>query len=74
MKTVFNEGTKMRVIKLNHEHKAAKRLIDMGITPGSVLSIQQIAPLGDPFIIRIRDYSLAVRKKDLLAAELKTLD
>jgi Fe2+ transport system protein FeoA len=66
---LIKEGGVFRVKRLNHNHKASKRLIDMGVTPNTVISVDQIAPFGDPYIIKVRNYFLAIRKKDLSAIE-----
>ena len=41
-----------------------RRLIDMGITPGTKVTIVRLAPLGDPIQISIRGYELSIRKSD----------
>ncbi len=40
------------------------RLLDMGLIPGTAVSVEKIAPLGDPVQIRIRGYELTIRKDD----------
>ena len=65
----IKEGGIFRVKSLNHNHVASKRLIDMGVTPDTVVSVDQIAPFGDPYIFKVRNYFLAIRKKDLSAIE-----
>ena len=66
---LVKEGGVLRVKCLNHNHKASKRLIDMGVTPNTVVYVDQIAPFGDPCIFKVRNYFLAIRKKDLAAIE-----
>ena len=73
MMSGLKEGTSARITCLHHDHRASKRLIDMGITPNTVITVKQIAPLGDPYIIEVRNYMLAVRKKDLGAAEMEII-
>ncbi len=46
------------------------RLLDMGIIPGTRVSLQKVAPLGDPLEIRLRGYELTIRKDDALQIEL----
>ncbi len=41
-----------------------RRILDMGITPGVELVIVKTAPLGDPFEIKLRGYTLSLRKSD----------
>ncbi len=41
-----------------------RRLIEMGITPGTKLTVLKRAPLGDPIEILLRGYSLTLRGTD----------
>ena len=40
------------------------RLLDMGLIPTTKVRIEKIAPLGDPLELRVRGYSLSLRKED----------
>ena len=40
------------------------RLLDMGLIPGTKVTLQKVAPLGDPLELRVRGYSLSLRKED----------
>jgi ferrous iron transport protein A len=37
------------------------KLMEMGCLPGEIISIEKIAPLGDPISIRVAGYSLSLR-------------
>lgn len=52
------------VVKLVGTKALRKRLLDMGLTRGTMLKINQIAPLGDPIELLIRGYKLSLRKAD----------
>lgn len=52
------------VIGLKSEGAVKRRLIDMGITPGTEVYVRKIAPLGDPIEINLRGYELSIRKND----------
>ncbi len=41
-----------------------KRLLAMGLTPGTEFSITRFAPMGDPVQINIRGFSLTLRKDE----------
>jgi Fe2+ transport system protein FeoA len=41
-----------------------RRIIDMGITPGAVITVKKMAPFGDPIEICIRGYHLSIGKKE----------
>jgi ferrous iron transport protein A len=57
-------GKSARVLKLTGEGKLKRRLMDMGITPGIVVEVVKVAPLGDPVELRVRGYALSVRKEE----------
>ena len=40
------------------------RLLDMGLIPKTTVQVEKIAPLGDPMELRVRGYSLSLRKED----------
>ena len=40
------------------------RLLDMGLIPRTRVRVEKIAPLGDPLELRVRGYSLSLRKED----------
>ena len=40
------------------------RFLDMGLIPGTKVSLQKIAPMGDPIQIRLRGYELTIRRED----------
>lgn len=41
-----------------------KRLLTMGLTPGTQFTISRFAPMGDPVEIKIRGFSLTLRKDE----------
>lgn len=71
MKNCFLPGNKLKVRSVNYEHQAGKTLIDMGITPDTIISVEKAAPFGEPLIIKVRNYKLALRKKDLMALDVE---
>ena len=40
------------------------RLLDMGLLPKTRVRVEKVAPLGDPLELRVRGYSLSLRKED----------
>ena len=39
-------------------------LLDMGLIPKTSVRVEKVAPLGDPLELRVRGYSLSLRKED----------
>lgn len=73
MKDLFRPGNILRVSSMDYDSKASKMLVDMGITPDTLIYIDQTAPFGEPIVIYVRDYKLAIRKKDLMSLKLETV-
>ncbi|WP_245579327.1 FeoA family protein [Chitinilyticum aquatile] len=48
-----------------------QRLLAMGITPGTPFSVVRVAPLGDPYEIAIRGYTLTLRKHEAALLEVE---
>lgn len=48
-----------------------RRIMDMGVTPGVVVKVIKVAPLGDPIEINIRGYELSLRKEEAAQIEIK---
>jgi ferrous iron transport protein A len=44
-----------------------QRLLAMGLTKGTEFEVARVAPLGDPVEIKVRDYSLSLRKDEAKA-------
>lgn len=40
------------------------RLLDMGLTPQTHVSVRKVAPMGDPLELFLRGYVLTLRKDD----------
>ena len=48
-----------------------RRLLDMGITPGTEVMIRKRAPMGDPIEIHLRGYELTLRIEDAQKIQVK---
>lgn len=71
-----NKGTVMSLAELTigkdaiiksvdcNEPSLRKHILDMGLTPGTEITLVKMAPMGDPLEIRVRGYELTLRKSD----------
>lgn len=64
-------GDSVVVKKLHGEGPVKRRIMDMGITKGTVLLVRKVAPLGDPMELNVRNYELSVRKADAAMIEVE---
>lgn len=53
-----------RVVRLGCSGALRRRIIDMGITPGTAITMKRIAPFGDPIQISVRGYDLCIRRSE----------
>ena len=63
-------GEQARVVSVRGESVIARRLMEMGLVPGVSVEKVKTAPFGDPMEIRIRGYSLALRRNEAEAIEI----
>ncbi len=57
-------GQRGVIVKLGGHGALRRRIMDMGITPGSDLEVERLAPLGDPMEFKIRGYHLSLRNEE----------
>ena len=48
-----------------------QHFLDMGLIPGKKVTLQKIAPMGDPIQIQVRGYELTIRREDARKIALK---
>ena len=56
-------GKTARILTVGGEGSLRCRLLDMGLIPKTLVTMQKVAPLGDPIEIRLRGYELTLRKE-----------
>lgn len=59
------------VKKLHGEGAVRRRIMDMGITKRTTVSVRKVAPLGDPMELTVRGYELSIRKEDAQMIEIE---
>ena len=63
-------GSTVTVKKLTGEGAVRRRIMDMGLTKGTAVTIRKVAPLGDPIEVTVRGYELSIRKADAEMVEI----
>ena len=66
MKTLNNlhPGEVGVVAQITAEGALKRHFLDMGITKGVPVMMERIAPFGDPVAVRLRGYSLSLRREE----------
>ena len=57
-------GGLVEIYEINGNSKLSKRLYALGLIEGTEIELKRIAPLGDPLVVNLRGFDLAIRKKD----------
>lgn len=64
-------GSSAEIKAVGGEGALRLRLLDMGLIPKTRVTVQKIAPMGDPIEIQVRGYELTLRLEDAAKIELE---
>ncbi len=65
------KGVQGVVMAVDVDAGLRKRLVEMGITPGVLIAVERVAPLGDPIAVQVRGYRLSMRKAEAAKIRVK---
>lgn len=57
-------GGTARILQVGGSGALRRRLLEMGLTPKTRVTIRKRAPLGDPIEVTVRGYELTLRLED----------
>lgn len=63
--SALNAGERGRVLGHLGEPATRNRLLEMGLTRGTLVELVRVAPLGDPIELAVRGYRLSVRRDEV---------
>ncbi|MES2213038.1 MAG: FeoA domain-containing protein [Pseudomonadota bacterium] len=49
------------------------KFLAMGLLPGTEFTVEQVAPLGDPLVIRLRGLTITLRRQEALMFQVEML-
>ncbi len=59
------------VVSIGGVGNIRRRVLEMGVTPGTKIDVIKVAPLGDPVEVVLRGYNLSLRKEEAEAITIK---
>jgi Fe2+ transport system protein FeoA len=62
-------GTKASVTLVSGAGSFRRRLLELGVLPGTTVEVVGVAPLGDPIELLVRGSSLSIRRADAATVE-----
>jgi len=66
-------GQRCRVTAIRGDDALVQRLLEMGLLEGEEVELTNVAPLGDPIEIRLRDYRLSLRRREAARVQVEVL-
>ena len=66
-------GAKCCVKRIMRKPSVSKRLVEMGISRGSVVEVIRTAPLGDPIEVKVKGCFLSIRTEEAQTIEVEAL-
>ena len=67
-------GESGRITAVGGQGALRRHLLDMGLTPKTMVMVRKIAPMGDPIELQLRGYELTLRLEDAREIELEEVD
>jgi Fe2+ transport system protein FeoA len=65
-------GQVVQVTRVAGESSVRRRLMELGLVPGTRVELLRVAPLGDPIELLVRGASLSIRKAEASAIEVQS--
>lgn len=62
-------GSTVRVTRVHGEGALRQRILDMGLTKNTEVTVHKMAPFGDPLEITVRGFQLSLRKAEASCIE-----
>lgn len=62
--SLLEPGKKGSVVKVGGRGAIRKKIVEMGIVPGTTIEVEKLAPLGDPMDLKVKGYHLSLRKEE----------
>ena len=65
-------GTPVVIEAVGGERSFRRRLMELGLVPGTRIELLRIAPLGDPVEVLVRGCSLSIRRAEAQSVEVRS--
>ena len=60
------------IVRIDREGSVARRLMELGLVPGTAVEVVRYAPLGDPMELRIRRIHISIRRREAARIHVKS--
>ena len=70
----LKEHQSAQIIQIEGKGALRHHLLDMGLTPRTVVTLRKVAPMGDPVEIELRGYELTLRLAEAANIEVELVE
>lgn len=74
MLSQLQTGEQGKVLRITSKGTVRRRIMQMGVTPGTKICVKGVAPLGDPIEILVKGYRLSLRKDEAADVLIEVMD
>lgn len=67
-------GVKVAVEHVGGERSFRRRLMELGLVPGTVIEVVRVAPMGDPLELSVRGCELSIRRSEARSVTVTALE
>lgn len=64
-------GATAIVSRVRGERAAVRRLLEIGLVPGTTVTLRRVAPMGDPIELKVRNFALSIRRSEALGIDIE---
>lgn len=64
-------GRSAVIRKVHGERAVVRRLLEVGLVPGTKVTMRRVAPLGDPIELKVRNFALSIRRSEALGIDIE---
>lgn len=64
-------GSSAVVAGVRGDRAVVRRLLEVGLVPGTKVTLRRIAPLGDPIEVKVRNFALSIRRSEALGVDIE---
>ncbi|RMF07312.1 MAG: ferrous iron transport protein A [Candidatus Neomarinimicrobiota bacterium] len=69
--TSLSIGDSAEVVSVSGSTDFVNRLADLGLNPGMLIRVVRVAPGGSPYLVKVRDFYLTLRREDARRVEVR---
>lgn len=59
------------VSRVHGERAVVRRLLEIGLVPGTTVTMRRVAPMGDPIELKVRNFALSIRRSEALGIDIE---